>query len=89
MWNDRPVDDYDKPRVTEWDTLEEAREAANASPGLRNGSVLFRWVRELPDGMQRVRYSWRDTDLGIDRPRDAEVLEKFKRGSWVPVAGSS
>lgn len=80
--DDDPLDDYDKPRISDWDSLAEARAAADASPARHRGSVLIKWERRFAAGPAKVRYSWRDSGKGMDFPPAAEVLERFTNGRW-------
>lgn len=76
------VDEYDRPRPTEWDTLDEALAAAEASPAVHDGAVVITWVRHGPEAAESRRYAWRSTDLGMDLPRGAEIIARRRKGSW-------
>jgi hypothetical protein len=81
-WDEDVADEYDRARPTEWDTLDEALAAAEASPALRDGSVVITWVRHGPEGAESRRYSWRSTALGMDLPRGAEMISRRRKGAW-------
>ncbi len=82
--DEEELDPYDRPHKNDWDTLAEARAAAEASTVFAPGVVMIRWVRRAVDGSLTVRYSFRQSDKRIDMPDDAEIVEIYDAGWWQP-----
>ncbi len=81
-----PEDAYDEPRLSEWESRDDARKTADESAGLRDGSVLIEYPKEDLGGRRHTMYSWRDSDVGMGLPLGSTVLEKYTAGRWKPAA---